>query len=406
MSLHAAAETVACRIRSLGYVEIVAHHDADGIAAAAILAHAMARTGIRFRLRVRGDIHPSDLARDAAYLLCDLGAGMEELPDDTMVVDHHNPHFRGKYHVNPRLFGIDGDRELSASGTAYLVASRLGDNRDLAGLAVLGMIGDGQELSGMNLEIFNDGIGNGIITVGRGLRLAGRDLPEKLLTAVTPMLDGISGDEAEVTAIASLAAGAGGAFDEKRILSLCVLAAIRSHNAGCVEAIYGDTYGLEREVIPDAHSFAAVIDACGKAGHGEIAASLCLRYARDAAAAWETARQHRLKVIGAVHSLAGQETRAGIYEVEDPVLASDIADALACNSIAAAPVAVIACSGDSCRISARCPGGTIPDLGATVRSIAQACGGSGGGHKSRAGATIPGDQRENFKKGWSAAVAV
>lgn len=404
MSLHAAAELVADRIRRAGYVEIVAHHDADGIAAGSILAHAIARAGKRFRLRVRGDIRPGDLAGETAYLLCDIGAGMEDLPKETMVVDHHNPHFSGPYHVNPRIAGVDGDRELSASGAAYLVANNLGDNRDLAGLAMLGIIGDGQDLSGLNLEIFSDGVANGIITVGRGLRLAGRDLPEKLLMAVTPMLDGISGEEAEVTAITG-PAGAGGKYGEREILSLCVLAAVRSHNASCVETLYGDTYGLEREVIPDAHSFAAVIDACGKAGYGDLSASLCLRSSRDVGAAWETTRLHRLKVIRAARSLAGKGAGSGIFEVEDSLLASDIADALACHSITAAPVAVISCIGESCMISARSPGGSIPDLGAMIRGLAQACGGYGGGHRNRAGATIPSGQLEKFKNGWNAAVA-
>jgi len=61
--------------------------------------------------------------------------------------------------VNPRLDGIDAERELSAAGAAYLVANELGDNRDLAGLVMLGIIGDGQDLAGKNLEIFNEAMG-------------------------------------------------------------------------------------------------------------------------------------------------------------------------------------------------------------------------------------------------------
>ena len=404
MSIHTAAELVAGRIRNSGYVEIIAHHDADGIAAGSILAHAMARAGLRFRLRIRGDMIPEDLSRDQAYLLCDIGAGMEKLPKETMVVDHHEAHFTGEYHVNPRLSGLDGDRELSASGTAYLVANRLGDNRDLAGLAMLGMIGDAQFLSGMNLSIFNDGVANGIITVGRGLRLPGRDLPEQLLMASGPVIEGVSGDEAAAKMIAGSPGGSGTA-DLKQALSICALSAIRNHNAACVEAIYGDTYGLDREVVPDAHSLAAVIDACGKAGHGDIGAALCLRYSRDLGAAWEIARQHRLKVIASFRTATVQTDTAGIYEVESPDIASDVAEALSCRSTPQVPIAVIARSGTACRISARCPEGTAVDLGAAVRTLAQACRGSGGGHRSRAGATIPCESLEAFRKGWAAAVA-
>ena len=105
MSLETAAGTVAEQIRRQEFVEVYAHHDADGIAAASILCHAMLRAGIRFRLRIRQEISLSDLAGDAAYLLCDLGAGMEDLPRDVMVVDHHLPLSEGEFHVNPRLCG-------------------------------------------------------------------------------------------------------------------------------------------------------------------------------------------------------------------------------------------------------------------------------------------------------------
>ncbi|MCK7579726.1 MAG: hypothetical protein MZV65_31215 [Chromatiales bacterium] len=54
-------------------------------------------------------------------------------------------------------------------------------------------------------------------------------------------------------------------------------------------------YHLQREVIEDAHALTAVIDACGKAGHGDIGATLCLRSSHYLDQAWEIARQHRVQ---------------------------------------------------------------------------------------------------------------
>ena len=201
MSLETAAGTVAEQMQRQEFVEVYAHHDADGIAAASILCHAMLRAGIRFRLRIRKEITLPDLGGDAAYLLCDLGAGVEGLPRDVMVVDHHLPLSEGEFHVNPRLAGIDGDRELSAAGAAYYVAQELGDNRDLAGLVIPGIIGDGQQMAGKNLEIFNEGIANGIIAPDRGITLPGRDMTERWYMAISPYLDGISGAEERITAL-------------------------------------------------------------------------------------------------------------------------------------------------------------------------------------------------------------
>jgi single-stranded-DNA-specific exonuclease len=405
MSLEVVANHVAEQMKRHEYIEVVAHHDADGIAAGSILCHAMVRAGIRFRLRIRREITAADLTKGNAYVLCDLGAGREDLPKDTIVVDHHHPHFTGDYHANPRLFGIDGDRELSASGVAYLVAQNMGDNRDLAGLALLGIMGDHQTLGGRNLEIFNEGVGNGIINPNRGLRLAGRDMHERWFMSINPYLDGISGDENAVNAIVAQATEKD-AVRLDLLLSLSVLRVIPHADTGCIEEIYGDTYALEREVIPDAHALASVIDACGKSGQGELGASLCLRYSIDAGAAWEIARAHRLNVIAAIRKAAGtQRGEGGIFEIGDAPLASDVADALACLSPHQTPIAVIAREGETCRVSARCPAGTDADLGSLLRRLAQSCGGTGGGHRLRAGATIPCIRIDAFRKGWQEAVA-
>jgi single-stranded DNA-specific DHH superfamily exonuclease len=409
-SLESAAETVAAQIRRQEFVEVLAHHDADGIAAAAILCHGMLRAGVRFRLRVRQDISLHDISGESAFLLCDIGAGMVDLPKTAMVVDHHLPLFTGEFHANPRLAGIDGDRELSAAGTAYVVAQHLGDNRDLAGLVIPGIIGDGQEIKGKNLEIFNEAITDGIIVPDRGLLLPGRDMVERWYTATRPYLDGISGAEQLIADM----------IDESRdqtkgdeplrldtLVSRVVLEAAPKATLDGLESIYGDTYHLQREVIEDAHALAAVIDACGKTGNGDIGATLCLRSSHDIDRAWEIARQHRIRIIDAVKSVSPFEGIAGVYEVKDASVASDVADIFCRDIPASCPVLVFAKTpgGSLCRISARNPNGCTVELGPKVRAIAEACGGNGGGHMLRAGATIPCDKIAEFAKGWQEATA-
>lgn len=409
-SLESAAETVAAQIRRQEFIEVLAHHDADGIAAASILCHAMLRAGIRFRLRVRQDITAADLTGESPYLLCDIGAGLADLKKTTMVVDHHLPLFEGEFHANPRLAGIDGDRELSGAGTAYYVAQQLGDNRDLAGLVIPGIIGDCQEIKGKNLEIFNEAITNGIVVPDRGLLLPGRDMVERWYTATRPYLDGISGSEQLIADM----------IDESRdqtkgdeplrldtLVSRVVLEAAPKAALAGLESIYGDTYHLQREVIEDAHALTAVIDACGKTGNGDIGASLCLRSSHDIDRAWEIARQHRVRIIDAVKAASPYEGSQSVYEVKDATVVSDVADILCRDIPAGCPVLVFAKTpgGSLCRISARNPKGITVELGPKVREIAEACGGNGGGHTLRAGATVPCDKIAEFAKGWKEAVA-
>ena len=404
MSLDSAAETVAEQIRRQPFVEVYAHHDADGIAAGAILCHAMLRAGIRFRLRIKAEVSIAELGGEGAKLLCDLGSGIENLPGDTMVVDHHIPRFEGEFHANPRLFGIDGDRELPSAGMAYIVAQKMGDNRDLAGLVIPGIIGDDQEIRGKNLEISNEGIGNGIILPARGLTLPGRDMTERWYISTSPYLSGISGEETVIADLLDEAKGETGTRLDT-LISLAVLRAAPRTAVDSLYAIYGDTYHLEREVIEDAHALTAVIDACGKSGHGDLGAALCLRSSHALVKAWEIARQHRMNVITAIRTVQPAAGSTGVYEVEDALLTSDVADVLARDRVQTMPVLVYARNGEACRISARCPRGVTADIGLVVREVAAACGGNGGGHNRRAGATIPCNQIPAFVNGWQGALA-
>lgn len=403
MSLEEAAGRVAEHLERQEFVEVYAHHDADGITAASILCIAMLRKDMKFRLRVVPELPEEGVQAGQGTLLCDLGSGRDDLPGDVMVVDHHIPGFSGNYHVNPRLFGIDGDHELSAAGAAYLVAKELGDNRDLAGLAVTGFIGDGQELAGKNLDIFNEAVAGQIITPGRGFHMPGRDNPERLYISINPYLPGVSGNQQVVESVLDKCTGEED-LDNSLLLSLLVLETCDKSAPDAVYRLYGDTYGLEREVLPDAHTLAAVLDACGKAGKGGLAASVCMRSPAGLADAWETARSHRLHVIGALDTACKTTGEGGFYEVEDVVVASDVADALAYDCTDRQPVVVFAPAGEVCHISARCPKGVTRDIGSVIREIAAACGGKGGGHRLRAGATIPCTRVPEFRSAWQEAM--
>ena len=94
-----------------------------------------------------------------------------------------------------------------------------------------------------------------------------------------------------------------------------------------------------------------------------------------------------------------------VFEVKDANVPSDVADILSRDLFAAGPVLVYAKAGSACRISVRSPAGSTLELGPKVRELAAACGGSGGGHNLRAGATIPCESLGAFAKGWQEALA-
>jgi single-stranded DNA-specific DHH superfamily exonuclease len=321
-----------------------------------------------------------------------------------MVIDHHMPRFEGEFHVNPRLEGIDGDAELSASGAAYTVAQHLGDNRDLAGLALIGMIGDRQQIRGPNQDIVNEGIANNFITPGRGMPLFGRDLHEQLYTALSPMLNGIAGVEEAVTSLVEECTTRSEP-DMGQLLSDIILKVAPYQNADSMTSLWGDTWHLERGAVKDAHSMAGILDGCGKSGKGIYGVALCLRSHTYIDEAWECARTYRLRVIEAAQSACPLDDNPYFYEIDDAAAASGVADAIAWDGLARHPVAVMAPQDGWYSVSARCPRGVEKDLATLLPDLAEECGGHGGGHHSRGGARIPREKIACFTSGFREACA-
>ncbi|HQJ88791.1 MAG TPA: DHHA1 domain-containing protein [Methanoregulaceae archaeon] len=398
MSIDAAAERLARFLEEQRYVEVYGHHDADGVVAASIICHALRKRGIGFRLRVVDRV--PDLDGGAPALLCDLGAGLEDLPSDVAVLDHHAPVARGDGAVlNPHAVGLDGERVLCAAALAFLVANRFADCRDLAGLAVAGMLGDGQAFEGENAEILNDGLANGVIELAQGIRLPGTTIGEQLELAIDPFLPGISGNADRVRELLRASMGEDGP-ELDRLLSLIVLDTVRDAAPGAIEALWGDRVVCLREVLADATTLSAVVDACGKSGRGGLAASVCLRSPGAVEEARKVAAGYRRRVIGAIAGArpVGESTCAVL--IDDPALVGDVATALA--GPAGGPVLVAARNGDMVRVSTRADG-AVP-LGPLVRQLASEAGGSGGGHARRAGGSVPADGFLGFAAAFAEAV--
>ncbi|HOJ96481.1 MAG TPA: DHHA1 domain-containing protein [Methanospirillum sp.] len=401
MSIETAAKDLAYELSRQSSVDILCHHDADGIAAGSIMAMALYRAGIPFRLRITHRLSEDNLPKTRPLLLCDLGAGIAGLPEDTMVIDHHLPLFEGSHHVNPRLDGIDGDKELCAAGTAYLVANELGDNRDLAGLPLLGIIGDEQTLTGRNQEIYLDALANGIISKKRGITLPGRTPAEQIELAAEPFLQGISGSQEESLRIIH-ASTTGDTLQIDILCSLLVLHAAEICRPEAMDSLWGDIWVLEREVIENAHNMAFVVDSCGKAGHGSIAVSLCLRSSGLIEKAYEIARAHRLSLIQEMNRVLTKppDKHMGPIMCSDMHLVSDLADIVFKNIPYRSPVIVAVQKNDgTCSCSVRTDGNNGRFAGEIVHQLACEYGGYGGGHQNRAGATISCENLNKFSQG-------
>ncbi len=139
-------------------VQVFHHNDTDGLCCGAILTRAFERQGYGVRRFCLEKPYPAvlervyekdgeilvfaDFAGRIAPILSDLNRGRNL----TLILDHHvaqestDPRV---YNLDPDLFGLKGDRDISASTTCYLFARNLDRvNQDMAHIAALGAVGD------------------------------------------------------------------------------------------------------------------------------------------------------------------------------------------------------------------------------------------------------------------------
>ncbi len=140
-------------------VQVFHHNDSDGLSSGAILTRAFERQGFKVRRFCLEKPYPAvlskvfqqqgsllvfaDFAGRIAPMLSDLNRGRNL----TLILDHHvaerstDPRV---INLDPDLFGLKGDRDISASTACYLFAVTMDSaNRDMADIAAVGAVGDG-----------------------------------------------------------------------------------------------------------------------------------------------------------------------------------------------------------------------------------------------------------------------
>jgi hypothetical protein len=145
-------------------VHIFHHNDADGLSSGAILTRAFERQGFEIQRLCLEKPYPPLLEKvfernGALYVFTDLAGRIAPLISDlnkgrnlTLILDHHVAHPATDprvHNLDPDLFGLKGDRDISASTTCYLFARTMDSaNVDLAHMAVIGAVGDGFYVDG------------------------------------------------------------------------------------------------------------------------------------------------------------------------------------------------------------------------------------------------------------------
>jgi RecJ-like exonuclease len=448
------AADCAARLREAEAVLLASHIDADGLTSAAVASTALGRAGVPHEVHFFDQLDAAALDRVAAtgvdtVLFTDFGSGQlaEMRPhvdagDFTpVVVDHHQPAegVDTEFHLNPLLEGLDGATELSGAGAAYVLARALEDgatdNRDLAGLAVVGAVGDMQasdgELVGANRGIVAEGVEAGALVEGTDLAVYGtqtRPLPKLLEFAGDVPVPGVTGDrDGALRFLDDLdvplkdEAGAWRRWvdltdDEKQTVASALVqrAVTRGVPAEKVDGLVGTTYLLADEEpgteLRDASEFSTLLNATARYDRADVGLAVCLG---DRGDALERARrllsEHRRNLSEGVDLVEEEGVERGEHlqwfhagdRIRETIVGIVAGMAVGADGVSRQrPIVAFADADDGeVKVSARAPPGLVGqglDLSTVMGEAAGAVDGEGGGHDVAAGATIPAGEEEAF----------
>ncbi|MGV8127673.1 MAG: DHH family phosphoesterase, partial [Methanothrix sp.] len=285
--LDKAAEAIARSILHCESMRVISHNDADGITSAALICTALRRAGIPFQATLLNRLDDSVLAGlDRPVVFCDMGSGKPEtisrVKEDCFVLDHHRP--VGSIdcmHLNPHLFGIDGAFELSAAGTVYSVVRHMGDNSDLAGLALVGAMGDRQAMIGANRSILDEAVSSGAVEVRPGLKMAeDGPLEEVLASCIEPLLEYVGDRYAAAQFLQELKISGHVESLEKddlARLSTAITLKLLMQGSFAADSIVGEVIRLRHEVVENSLEMVQLLNACGNRDLPGLGLQICLR---------------------------------------------------------------------------------------------------------------------------------
>lgn len=387
----------------------------------------------------------TDMGTGQKQLLGRLGSADRRI----FIIDHHQPpaaqggeaggESGSILELNPHFFGFDGSTEISASGTAFLVARKMSsENSSLAPLAVVGALGDMQDkgdrssLVGINASIAEEAQRSGLIAISKGLKLYGfesRPLVKSMEYTLNPYLPGLSGDEGACfkflknagveprkqdgswRSISDLSA------DETRQITSALIKYLISQGLSSqdAESVVGVLYSIKSEAadspLRDAREFASSVNACGRLGRYGLGISICLGDRSGALAELkELLMEYRKKISGYLRWLESNPSALRVMNSIQVILAGDSIDDRMIGTIISIafsmkpftrsrPIFGLSNAEGVVKVSARGTPELVRrglNLGSAIGEASEQVGGTGGGHNIAAGAQIPLGKEEAF----------
>ena len=428
---------------------IITHIDADGLSSATLFLHFLYNNNAEAHLTYARQLDEEYIRNlytrysEDVLVFLDLGSGIidkiEKIANkDTIIIDHHDLLSKNVQlgngniiQVNPRVFGIDGSREISTSGIVYyLLKSANHEFEDIEFLSLVGAIGDLQENTeflGINKEILEELVKKDTIEVRKGLKIFGyssRPLYKALSLSTEVYIPGISGDENKTLEFlnkigvpikkkGNLTTYADLEKEEERKLISEIIKIRLQNNVPNAENIIGNIYIIKNDkfYFKDLREISYLYNAAGRLEKPFIPVMYFLgdkRYLEDIQDIQVKYKREMIRILSDIfHKKIEIKEENGItminlskYNIKDTFV-SPISSLLASTKFVGGKLLIVFSSQDEkyYKISIRIIGEPlVKNLASIVRESAKKVGGFGSGHDVAAGAIIPKDKLEEFIK--------
>ena len=429
-------------------IKIIAHNDSDGMASAAILARCFYSYNVPFTVKFGRAPNMEDIAKlenedYGLFVFLDQGSGQLDAINkyllskrkDVLIMDHHQgPFMEGPnlYYINPHHCGLSGTTDVSASGTTFSVVEQIDLRfRSLIDLAIVGAIGDRQDLSsgfaGVNDTLVKRAIDLGLIQESEGLKLVRRTLipvVECLRTSTRPYVVGLSGN---LTACRQMIDALGIPYSRllsdlgpeiERRISDAIFARVGAlaTNEEFRHSLWGTIYKASTEDLvgpKELREYASMLDACGYLRKPEVGFAAAVgdeNSQAEALSLLSSSQEQMLRAMGwlvtRLASFKQTSTFRYIYcgdAVSSEILGETLSLIIESGLVSTEqPLLGIAdMEGELVRVSARGAQKLAAEgmnLGRALSKAASEVGGWGGGHDVSAAARIPRERVDEFIK--------
>jgi len=403
-------------------IKIISHYDTDGITSAAIFSRAMKRWNKPFSLQIVKSLEEpaiKSLPETHILIFLDLASNslsyLKEKKTEVFILDHHEVTQEIPPNVtliNPHIL----NQELvSSAAICYLFAKSLSlENKDLATLAVIGMIGDSFEKN--ITKTYNEILNDSETTIKKGLLLypSTRPLDRTLEYSSNPYIPGVTGSFRGVIDLLRDAniIKQGNEFKSLHELTneemsrLITSIMLRIHSNENSHEIIGNIYLVKFfNRLEDARELSALINACSRMDQPFVSLGFCLGSKTEKEKAEKIYIEYKQHLVSALRYIEEMEKISGKKytiinaknNIKDTIIGT-VASIISHSPVYEQGTMIIALAynEDKIKVSARIAGRQGKNVREVLSRVVAPLGGEVGGHSNAAGCLISKENENLF----------